>query len=376
MQRGILAAWLGAFAVVMACSAPAPADIYQEKNLVSNVPGLAPNVDPNLQNPWGVSFSPTSPFWVSNQITGNATLYNSSGTPQALVVTIPPSGGGGNPTGQVFNSTASDFQIGGSKAIFIFATLNGTITGWTGGAGNTNAAVAQIVDGASYTGLTLGNNGTGNFLYAANDGQGKIDVFDHTFALDASFAGKFTDPTLPAGFTPYNIRNIGGTVYVTYESNAGGGVVDAFDLNGNFLRRIFANDASGPLSHPWGVALAPAGFGQFGNSLLVGNEGDGMINAFDPASGNLLGHIQMVDAQGNPFTVGFGLWTLTFGNAGANGNPNTLFFVAGINNETGGLLGSITAPAMPEPASAFLLLTGGGLLFAGMRRWGSRRASA
>jgi uncharacterized protein (TIGR03118 family) len=375
MRRRHRVAILGGLALIALAPAAGRADIYHETNLVSSVAGMAPNTDTDLQNPWGVSFGPTGPFWVSNQITGNATLYNSAGVKQGLTVQIPPVGGGGNPTGQVFNSTASDFQIGGSKAIFIFATLNGTITGWTGGPGNTTAAVAQTVAGASYTGLTLGNNGAGNFLYAANDGQSRIDVFDNTFALSAAFAGKFVDPNLPAGYTPYNIRNINGTVYVAYENSAGdGGTVDSYDLNGNFLHRIASNGPGGTLSHPWGMAVAPASFGQFANDLLVGNEGNGQINAFkqDPITGNYTfdGQMSLVGSNGLPFNIGFGLWTLTFGNAGANGDPNTLFFVAGINNETGGLLGDIT---VPEPGSIVLMALGGVTLL-GLYRRRSRMA--
>jgi uncharacterized protein (TIGR03118 family) len=375
MHRVVRPALLGGLALIALAPASALADFFLESNLVSNVPGLAPNFDANLQNPWGVSFGPTSPFWVSNQVTGNATLYNSAGVPQSLVVTIPPTGGGGNPTGQVFNSTAADFAIGGAKPIFIFSSLNGTISGWTGGPGNVTATVAQIVPGASYTGLTLGNNGVGNFLYAANDGQARIDVFDTNYALAPAFAGKFTDPTLPSGFTPYNIQRLGSTIFVTYENEAsGGGVVNAFDLNGNFLRRISANGAGGPLDGPWGLALAPAGFGPFGGALLVGNEGDGQINAFDPVNGGLLGHLQLFGHNGQPFDIGHGLWALAFGNAGANGNPNTLFFTAGINDETGGLFGEIQVAA-PEPSAATLLLLGGAL-FCGYLPLRNRRKSA
>ncbi|HEV3168522.1 MAG TPA: TIGR03118 family protein [Isosphaeraceae bacterium] len=362
MHRVKQLALFGGLAWLVFAPALVRADIYQETNLASSDPTLSPNHDADLQNPWGVSFSPTSPFWVSNQITGNATLYNAQGVKQGLTVAIPPVGGTGNPTGQVFNSTPNDFLIGGAKPIFIFDTLNGTIAGWTGGPGNTTATLAQTVAGASYTGLTLGNNGTANFLYAANDGQGRIDVFDTNYNMAAAFAGKFLDPNLPAGFTPYNIRNINGAIYVMYESNAGGGVVDKYDLNGNLLQRITANGAGGPLSHPWGVALAPAGFGKFGGDLLVGNEGDGQINAFNPTTGQFLGQLQLVGSDGKPFGIGFGLWTLTFGNAGANGDPNTLFFTAGINGETGGLFGKVQN-ATPEPASATLLVLGGALLW-------------
>ena len=196
------------------------------------------------------------PFWVSNQVTGNSTLYNSAGVKQGLVVTIPPGTPGGNPTGQVFNSTASDFVLPvGGKSAFLFDTLNGTIAGWNGGSGTT-AQVVVTTPAASYTGLALGKQRRANFLYAANDGQSRIDVFNSTFQPTV-LAGTFIDPTLPAGFTPYNVRNLGGKLYVAYESNAGVASVDAFDLNGNFLQRIAANGAGGTLSHPWGLARSP-----------------------------------------------------------------------------------------------------------------------
>jgi uncharacterized protein (TIGR03118 family) len=350
------------------------ADLYRESNLVSDVQGLAPNFDASLQNPWGVSFGGGSPFWVSNQITGNTTLYNKSGVPQSLIVPIV----GGNPTGQVNNGT-TDFGINGAHPIFIFSTLNGTINGWTGGA---TAVVATTVAGAAYTGLDLANNGAGNFLYAANDGQGRIDVFNASYAL-VSLAGNFKDPNLTADFTPYNIRNINGTVYVAFESTANdGGAVAAFDLNGNFLREISRNGTGGHLAHPWGLAIAPSTFGSFANDLLVGNEGNGQINAFNPNNGTFVGSIQLIDKNGNPANInpastpgniGFGLWTLTFGNAGNNGDPNTLYFTAGINNEAGGLFGSISA--VPEPGPFVLSTLGGAFLF-GARYWKTRRSRA
>jgi uncharacterized protein (TIGR03118 family) len=322
---------------------PVPTATYQVTNLVSSVQGLAPNTDANLQNPWGVSFLPGGPFWVSNQITGNTTVYESSGTPDPLVVTIPPGPKGGNPTGQVANTTSSDFQIGGAQPIFIFASLNGTISGWLGGSTATLAPIPTQPAGSSFTGLELANNGTGNFLYAANDGLGRIDVFNTSYQNAPQFAGKFSDPALSAaGFTPYNIRQLGGKMYVAYENTNGGGAVDVFDLNGILLQHLTQNGPGGPLSHPWGMALAPAGFGMFGGDLLVGNEGDGKINAFDPNSGKFLGQMALVTAaNGTATSIGFGLWTLTFGGSGSDGDPNTLFFTAGINGEKGGLIGSI-----------------------------------
>jgi uncharacterized protein (TIGR03118 family) len=333
-----------------ACGSTAPADAaFIQTNLVSDIPGLAAHTDPNLKNPWGISKSPTSPFWVSNQVTGNVTLYNSAGQPQALVVTVP---GPGGPTGQVFNPT-SDFALTtGGKAFFLFANLNGSISGWNPTQG-TLAPVAASTPGAVYTGLALGNNGTANFLYAANAAGNKIDVFNGSFA-PTSLAGSFTDPTLPAGFTVYNIQEVGGVLLVTYENEvSGGGVVNAFDMNGNFLRRVSANADGGPLDSPWGMTLAPSTFGPFGGSLLVGNEDDGHISAFDFTTGAFLG--QLLDTSGNPL-ANTGLWGLMFGNGGNGGDPSKLYFAAGINDEVNGLFGSIAA--VPEPNVLALLAIG------------------
>jgi uncharacterized protein (TIGR03118 family) len=355
-------ALLPALALLQLTAAPpAGAQVtFQQTNLVSDIPGLAAHTDPNLKNPWGVSFAPTSPIWVSDQVTGKATLYNGSGTPQSLIVTIP----GGNPTGQLFNSTASDFVLPvGGKSLFLFASLNGTISGWNGGSGTTAQTVATHA-GSVYTGLTLGNPGTGNLLYAADAATGHIDVYNSTFSL-TTLSGSFTDPGVPAGFKPYNVRDINGTVYVTYEiRNQPGGVLDAFDENGNFLRRLAANGAGGVLSEPWGLVLAPSTFGPFGNDLLVGNKGDGHISAFDPTTGQFLGQL---DALGGSPIANTGLWGLTFGNGGAGGDPNTLFFSAGINNETNGLFGTIRAVPEPGPIALLSGLVVSGTLFAARR---------
>ena len=336
---------------------------YIQTNLVSDIPNLAQHTDPNLRNPWGISFGPTSPFWVSDQVTGVATLYDGSGAPQQLVVSIP----GGNPTGQVFNSTTSDFALAsGGKALFLFATLGGTIAGWNGAQGV--QAVTVVPSQGVYTGLALGANGSGNFLYAANSATGAIDVFNGTFGA-ATLSGSFTDPNLPAGFTPYNIQNVGGVLYVTYENEgSGGGVVNAFDTNGNFLRRVSANGDGGPLASPWGVTLAPPSFGPFGGALLIGNEDDGFINAFNPTTGQFLGHL--FDANGDPI-ANTGLWGLTFGNGGKGGDPNVLYFAAGINEEVDGLFGSIAFQA-PVPGALVLLGAGALLLVARWRRPGGR----
>ena len=314
---------------------------YMQVNLVSNSPGVAPapTYDSNLVNPWGLAASATSPFWVSDQGSGVSTLYSASGVLVPKVVTVPPlSPPPAGPTGIVFNSTKG-FLVNTAAASFIFATLAGTINGWNSTAGST--AVVEATDpGAVFTGLAAGNTVSGNFLYATDFANAQIDVFGSTYA-PASLGGSFTDPSLPAGYAPYNIQNINGTLYVAYALQGGphgepvvapgDGIVDEFDTNGNFLQRVATG---GPLDAPWGIALAPASFGQFGGDLLVGNFGNGEIDAFTPA-GAFQGTID--NALGQPLVNNF-LWALDFG---SGANSNTLYFTAGLDNQAGGLFGDI-----------------------------------
>jgi uncharacterized protein (TIGR03118 family) len=328
--------------------------IYVQTNLVSDVPGVAANTDPNLKNPWGVAFSPTSPFWISDQGTGVTTLYDGAGNIIPLVVTIPAIGIPAGPTGQVFNGTTSFNLPNASPARFLFDTLDGQLLGWNGGAGTTAVNVATT-PGAIYTGLAVGSAGGANFLYAA-DNTGHINVFDTNFAnvTATTFAGKFVDPNALPGFNPFNIQNIGGNIYVTYASvnsmgvGQPGGFVDEFDSNGNFLKRISTN---GPLYAPWGITLAPSRFGAFSGDLLIGQFGDGQILAYDPATGAFLGTLNGRNGlpTDNPF-----LWALDFRTSGTNTQSNALYFTAGYNNQADGLFGEIT-PA-PEPATITLLL--------------------
>jgi uncharacterized protein (TIGR03118 family) len=358
---------LAALAVASLTTTTAKAQ-YVQTNLVSNIPGLAANADPQLRNPWGISFGPTTPFWISDANAGVSTLYNGLGVKQALVVTIPGPGGSvpGVPTGQVFNSTGA-FAMTGGTARFMFASATGNIAAWNPGLGSAAANVVLGPQGSSYTGLAIGGSGESARLYAANFGLGRVDVFDGSFA---AVGGGFVDPTLPAGYSPFNVQNVGGNIVVTYAifdpatgedlDGAGHGIVDVYDANGTLLRRVAT---MGALNSPWGVALAPTAFGPFGGALLVGNLGDGTINAFDFFTGMMLGTIS--DINGNPL-VNDGLWGITFGNGQATADPNSLYIAAGINDEQDGLFARITAT--PEPGSLVLLATGLGVVLIGVRR--------
>ena len=366
VRKKIFVFALVTLALVFTYIAPGAASPFHQVNLVSdgNVgSALAAYTDPNLINPWGIASSATSPFWVANRGTGVSTLYNGSGVPQSLVVTIPAIVGTppSSPTGAVFYG-GSYFLLSPSSfpARFLFATADGTISGWNPGASATSTILKVDNSGASavYTGLAYANNGSGDFLYAANFHSGFIDVFDSTFA-PTTLAGGFLDPNLPSGYAPYNIHNLGGQLFVTYAlqnatgtadvSGAGHGFVNVFDTNGNLIQRLISD---GVLNSPWGLALAPAGFGGFSNApfLLVANAGDGLINAFDPATGALLGTFQ---DSGGDLTIA-GLRGLIFGNGGNGGDPNLLYFTAGSSDH--GLLGSL-AP-VPLPGAIWLLGTG------------------
>ena len=341
---------------------------FIQTNLVSDIASLAPIPDANLKNPWGMSFSSGSPIWVSNQGSGTSTLYNPLGSPvkQTLVVTIPTAGNGPptGPTGQVFNSTTSDFMIPapGSttvKAVFLFTTLDGTLQGWNPGSNaGLHASEPVMTDPhAVFTGLALANSGGSNYLYAA-DATGSIHVFDSKFkeVTGTIFASKFVDPNPVAGFTPYNIQKLGGNLFVTYAAatNTGaplpGGYVDEFDTAGNFIERIATN---GPLNAPWGLAIAPGGFLPFSGDLLIGNLFDSKINAYNltTPTPTFEGSITVNTGFASPV----GLWAIAFGN-GKTGNPEDLYFTAGVNDQKDGLFGFISST--PEPDSFTLLCVG------------------
>jgi uncharacterized protein (TIGR03118 family) len=329
-------------------SKPCFADPFAQTNLVSDVPGLASVTDTNLKNPWGVAFSPTSPFWISNQGSGTSTLYDGVGTAIPLIVTIPGGAPPSGPTGQVFNGT-SDFNLPtAGPAHFIFDTLNGTIAGWNGG---TTAVQVVSTPGAIYTGLALSSAGSSNYLYAA-DSTGQIRVFDSSFKA-ASLTGNFSDPKAVAGYVPFNIQLIGSSLYVTYArltpqgTGLPGGYIDVFNTDGTFVKRL---TSGGPLDAPWGLAVAPAGFGSFGNDLLVGNFGDGEILAYNPVTGGFLGTLD--GANGQPIVNDY-LWSLDFRTGGTNVNTDALYFTAGINSQKDGLFGAIMST--PEPATTMLM---------------------
>ena len=331
-----------------------PRGAYSVHNLVSDGFVPADHTDPDLVNAWGIVFAPNAPVWVNDNGTGLSTLYDGLGVKQALVVTVPPPTGGtppSLPTGIVSNSSTGFVVTEGALSAasrFIFATLRGTISGWAPTVNPTVAIVGvdRSDEGAIYTGLALAANGTGNFLYAADFHNNRIDVFDSTFQL-VTLSGSFSDHRLPDGYAPFGIQNVLGNLYVTYAKQddaaqrdvpgPGFGFVNVFDTNGHLIRRFASR---GRLNAPWGVALAPADFGEFSNTLLVANFGDGRINAFDLRSGEPRGRLRTSDGQ--PITID-GLWGIAFGNGVLNQPTNTLFFAAGIGDEEHGLYGRIEA---------------------------------
>lgn len=341
---------------------------YQQTNLVSDIAGVALFTDKNLVNPWGLSHPPTGPWWISDNGTGLTTLYNGNGRKfpvgSPLVVTIAPPAGGTSaaPTGNIFNpvngTNPDDFVVSengkSGPSIFMFATEDGTISGWNPGVDVTHTILAvdrsAVGAGAVYKGLAFGQSGGSEFIYATNFRFGTVEQFDSNFKLVRSFTDSQLAKTCPFPnqcFAPFGIQNIGGNLYVTFalqdaahHDDAHGpsrGFVDVFDTNGNLIKRLISR---GALNSPWGLALAPSNFGQFSNDLLVGNFGNGRINAFDPNTGALLG--QLKNQKGLIISIN-GLWGLAFGNGQTAGPTNALFFTAGINDEADGLFGKIQA---------------------------------
>jgi uncharacterized protein (TIGR03118 family) len=392
-----------------------PSGTVLQTNLVSDLPGVAAVTDPNLVNPWGISESSGSPFWISDNNAGVSTLYSVPGannTPvsiNGLVVSIPtpgnPLGASGTPTGTVFNidgGAAGGFKVSGvsktgtatsASAVFLFATEDGTIVGWNPGVNPTGFDASKAgtygilaVDnsgnnftepdpgkqtGAVYKGLAIASSPTAGtpifagaantttVLYATNFRSGQVEVYGTDFKAVPLPAGAFHDPNLPGDYAPFNVQVLGGKVYVTYakqnadkHDDAAGhnrGFVDVFNLDGSpglpggAMRLVSRNH----LDSPWGLALAPSSFGSFAGDLLVGNFGSGLIDVFDPTKGNFLG--QLTDPDGEPIQID-GLWALQVGNGRAGGDANTVYFTAGLFDETHGLFGSLApvAPGTPE----------------------------
>jgi uncharacterized protein (TIGR03118 family) len=343
------------------------ANVYFQRNLVSDQTGQADHIDTNLVNPWGICTSAASPFWISDNGTGLSTLYTSFGVPNATTKPAVPKTkttvAGGTPTGCVANATATAFLMPDSTGVnrnasFLFATLSGTLSGWSS---SVNAAQAIVmVDksaaGAIYTGLAIAipSATAGPRIYAANFSAGTVETYDQTWQ-SVTLAGGFTDAGIPAGYAPFNVQTLGGKLYVTYAKQdaakqnevacAGCGYVDVYDLNGVLLSHLIS---AGNLNAPWGLALAPANFGDFSNDLLVGNFGDGTINAYNATTGAFVAALQ--DTKGATIKID-GLWGLQLGNGGNGGDVNAIYFSAGTGAEKHGLFGSLqAAPSVPAAA--------------------------
>ena len=324
-------------------------------DLTANNPNVAnvPNIDPNLVNAWGMARSSGSPWWISDNGKGLSTLYDGTGLAQSLVVTIPlPKGQTGTsaPTGTVFNAFNGAFEVvPGQRAVFLFATEDGTIAGWNPNVDANNAVIKvdQSKNGAVYKGLAIGMTAGGARIYATNFSSAEVEIYDFKFRRINRNAGAFTDSQLPANYAPFGIQNVGGNIVVTFAKRtpgskdemhgAGLGFVDVFDLTGKLLLRLQHNQT---MNAPWGIAQAPSDFGTFSHRFLIGNFGDGTIQAYNAVGGKLEGTLQ--DANGAPIWIQ-GLWAISFGGGNTNsGLANELFFTAGPNDEGDGLLGKLS----------------------------------
>jgi uncharacterized protein (TIGR03118 family) len=358
----VAAAGLAAAGAPALASAAPPPDVFTKVNLISNLATQhASLVDPNLKNAWGITAGPTTPIWVSDNNSAKATVYSGgiNGSKVMLDLTVPVPGG--NPTGQVFNSTKG-FPVGGPSgpaAIFILdsdsigsAQSPGQIEAWDGGAkfvvedSPTGGPGGMTPKGAIFKGLAIANTKAGPELFATDVANGKVDMFNGKFA-PVSAPSEFSDPHLPAGYVPFGIQVLGGKIYVSYGKQnaqktdvvpgAGRGVVDVYSVNGALLHHLVSNGPASPLNEPWGLAIAPAGFGPFAGDLLVGNLGNGWINAFNPTTGKFLGVLD--NSSGYPITIP-GLWGLMVGNS-AFGGSSSLVFSAGPSNYNNGSVGVI-----------------------------------
>jgi uncharacterized protein (TIGR03118 family) len=356
--RGALLAFVVVAGLVAAAPTQAgpPGNNYTVTPLVSDMPGIAPTTDPNLQNSWGLARSATSPWWVADNGTDKTTVYNGAGALQSIN-NDPFKGVPGAPTGAVFSGISGQFQVGTSQtpntlatSNFIFDSEDGTISAWR----SPSAAALVTVPaspGAEFKGLAISNGALGPRLYATDFGNGKVDVFDGGWT-PVNTPGAFVDPNLPKGFAPFGIQTIGTPpqpqhVFVTYGIQGpggdeidrnGAGIVDEYDLDGTFVQRVATR---GFLNAPWGLAMAPAGWPAVGGDLLIGNFGNGKIHAFtQQPDGSFKKDGALRDENGKKIAID-GLWALEFGNSGSNGDGNTLFFTAGPNDEADGLFGTI-----------------------------------
>jgi uncharacterized protein (TIGR03118 family) len=345
---------------------PGPSQFYLQHNIVSDGFVPADHTDSNVVNAWGLDSGPTTPWWFSDNGKGKTTLFNISTNAIQATFTVPGAGGAqGNPTGLVFSGGTGFVVNNGvgapAPARFIFSSEDGTISAFKGAPIVTVVPNAQApAHGAIYKGLAIDSRTAGTILYATDFHNAKVDIFDSSFHA-VTIPGSFTDPNIPAGFAPFGIQNINGTIYVTYAlqdedqeddvAGPGNGYVDAYDTSGNLIRRVAS---AGELNSPWGLALAPADFGRFSGDLLIGNFGDGRIHAFDPNQLTEAGEFEAVgllhSAAGKPVKID-GLWALQFGHgtnaSSANGLTNTLFFTAGPAEEEHGLFGSLVNVAPP-----------------------------
>jgi uncharacterized protein (TIGR03118 family) len=341
----VLAVLLPVLLAASAAFAAEPGNSYHRRDLVSDGGVPAEHVDPDLVNGWGLAASASGPWWVAAADSGKSVLYNGEGTKLSLVVSVP-----GEPTGTVFNGGPRFVIPNVGAARFLFASEDGTISAWSPNlVPNTQAVV--VIDSsaaaASYKGLAIDSTTAGTRLYAADFHNARVDVFDGNFT-PVSVAGAFTDPNLPAGYAPFGIQTLAGSVFVAYAkqdeeaeeevTGPGLGVVDKYDLAGRLIARV---GTGGALNAPWGIALAPAGFGRFSGKLLVGNFGNGRINVFDPVTFEPKGHLKGTDGKA---IVIDGLWGIAFGNGGTAGPPTTLFFAAGPDDEEHGLFGRLDPP--------------------------------
>lgn len=341
--------WAPAMLLTLALlTLPASAQKVNIGYLTSDIPAVGSFTDAHLVNAWGLSISPTGPWWVSDNGTGLSTLYNGSGQPQALVVTIPPASGSGTgtPTGTVWNASTTDFKVNGQATPFLFSTEDGTISGWYAGT-TAFIAVNNSASGAVYKGMALASAAGHNYLYLANFHAGTVEAYDGSFAAHSFGSGAFVDSSIPSGFAPFNVQNIGnGKLVVTYAKQdatkhddvpgPGNGYVDVYDTSGNLLFRAAHNLF---LNSPWGAVVAPQTFSGFGGDLLIGNFGSGLITAFNASTGAWIGN--MLNVNQLPVEID-GLWALQFGNGGSGGPTGTLYFTAGAFGEGHGIFGMIT----------------------------------